>query len=73
MDLADLGHRIVWTFVQAFVGTLTSLSIADVIVELDLAAGAMVLLAAIAAGVGDVLVVVKEYARTRLKRAEGRR
>jgi hypothetical protein len=66
VDLQDLWHRIVWTFVQAFVGTLTSLSVADVIVELDLTAGTMVLLAAIAAGVGDVLVVVKEYARSRL-------
>jgi hypothetical protein len=58
MNLVDLGHRTVWTFVQTFIGTLLTASMLD----LDWSVGA----AALAAAVADVLVVVKEYARQQL-------
>jgi hypothetical protein len=58
MNLVDLGHRTVWTFVQTFTGTLLTASMLD----LDWSVGA----AALAAAVADVLVVVKEYARQQL-------
>lgn len=61
MDYRDLAHRVFWTFVQAFVGTIT----AAALLNLDLG----VLHAAAIAGLGDVLVVVKEVARQQLKDA----
>ena len=58
MNLPDLAHRALWTFVQTFLGTLTASNLLD----LDLG-----IVAAITAGaVADVLVVVKEYARHQL-------
>jgi hypothetical protein len=58
MNLTDLAHRTVWTFVQSVTGMLT----AGVIFDLD-----VTVLHAIAAGaIADVLVVIKEYARTQL-------
>jgi hypothetical protein len=58
MNLTDLAHRTVWTFVQSVTGMLT----AGVIFDLD-----VTVLHAIAAGaIADVLVVVKEYARMQL-------
>jgi hypothetical protein len=58
MNLTDLAHRTLWTFVQSVTGMLT----AGVIFDLDLT-----VLHAIAAGaIADVLVVVKEYARMQL-------
>jgi hypothetical protein len=58
MNLPDLAHRTLWTFVQTFLGTLTAGSLLDLEIGL-LAAGA-------AAGIADVLVIVKEYARHQL-------
>jgi hypothetical protein len=58
MNLTDLAHRSFWTFVQSVTGMLT----AGAIFDLDLT-----VLHAVAAGaIADVLVVVKEYARTQL-------
>jgi hypothetical protein len=58
MNLTDLAHRTLWTFVQSVTGMLT----AGVIFDLD-----VTVLHAIAAGaIADVLVVVKEYARMQL-------
>jgi hypothetical protein len=58
MNLTDLAHRTLWTFVQSVTGMLT----AGVIFDLDLT-----VLHAIAAGaIADVLVVIKEYARMQL-------
>jgi hypothetical protein len=58
MDLTDLGHRTLWTFVQTFSGVLVAAGLFDLEVGL--------LHAAVAAAVADVLVVVKEYARKQL-------
>ena len=58
MDLNDLGHRTLWTFVQTFSGVLVAAGLFDLEVGL--------LHAAVAAAVADVLVVVKEYARKQL-------
>jgi hypothetical protein len=59
MDLTDLGHRTLWTFVQTFLGTLTVSSL----MGLDFG----ILAAAGAAACADVLVIVKEYARHQLE------
>jgi hypothetical protein len=58
MDLTDLGHRTLWTFVQTFTGVLVAAGLFDLEVGL--------VHAAVAAAVADVLVVVKEYARKQL-------
>ena len=58
MNLTDLAHRTVWTFVQTFCGVLVTAGLFDL--EFGL------LHAAVAAAVADVLVVVKEYARTQI-------
>ena len=58
MNLADLGHRALWTFVQTFTGVMATAGLCDL--ELGL------LHAAVAAALADVLVVVKEYARHEL-------
>lgn len=58
----DLLHRVLWTFVQTFTGMLVATSL----LNLDVT----VLGAALAAGIADVLVVVKEYARHRLTGAD---
>jgi hypothetical protein len=58
MDLTDLAHRTLWTFVQTFSGVLVASGMFDLEVGL--------LHAAAAAAIADVLVVVKEYARTQL-------
>ena len=58
MNLPDLAHRALWTFVQTFLGTLTVSSL----MGLDFG----ILAAAGAAAVADVLVIVKEYARHQL-------
>lgn len=64
--MSDLTHRVTWTFVEAFTGALITFGVADIIADLDLGAALIGLLAAVGAGVGAVLVVVKEYARHRL-------
>ena len=58
MNLPDLAHRAVWTFVQTFLGTLTAASLLNIEFGI-IAAGA-------AAAIADVLVLVKEYARHQL-------
>jgi hypothetical protein len=58
MDPKDLAHRAIWTFVQTFSGVLVASGMFDLEVGL--------LHAAAAAAIADVLVVVKEYARTQL-------
>ena len=58
MNLPDLGHRTLWTFVQTFTGVLVASGMFDLEVGL--------LHAAAAAAIADVLVVVKEYARHEL-------
>jgi hypothetical protein len=58
VNFPDLAHRTLWTFVQTFTGTLVVANL------MDLEFG--ILAAAAAAAVADVLVVVKEYARTQL-------
>jgi hypothetical protein len=59
MEMTDLGHRTLWTFVQTFTGVLVASGIFDL--------GVSVLHAAAAAAIADVLVVVKEYARHQLE------
>jgi len=63
VNLHDLAHRAVWTFVQTFLGTLTVASLMDLDFGLVAAAGA--------AAVADVLVIVKEYARHQLEQRAG--
>jgi hypothetical protein len=58
VNLPDLAHRALWTFVQTFLGTLTAASLLDLEFGI-LAAGA-------AAAIADVLVIVKEYAKHQL-------
>ena len=58
MNLTDLAHRTLWTFIQTFTGVLVAAGLFD----LDLG----LLHAAAAAAIADVLVVVKEYARHQL-------
>jgi hypothetical protein len=58
MNLTDLAHRAIWTFVQTFTGSLAAANL------LGLDWGVTAALAA--AAVADVLVVVKEYARHQL-------
>ena len=57
MNLADLAHRTLWTFVQAFVAMLIAAQVIDL----------AVLHAAVIAGGAAALVPVKEYARAQLK------
>lgn len=59
MDYRDLAHRLVWTFIQAFTGALIA---SGALESVDLT----VLEAAAIAGLGDVLVVIKEFARKQL-------
>jgi hypothetical protein len=56
MNLADLAHRTLWTFVQSFVAMIMAAQLIDL----------AVLHAAAISGVAASLVVVKEYARTQL-------
>jgi len=56
MNLADLAHRTVWTFVQSFVSMLIAAQVIDL----------AVLHAALIAGGAAALVPVKEYARAQL-------
>ena len=58
MNLTDLAHRTLWTFIQTFTGVF----VASGLFDLDLG----LLHAAAAAAIADVLVVVKEYARHQL-------
>ena len=62
MNLTDLAHRTLWTFVQTFTGVLVAAGLFDLEIGL--------LHAAAAAAIADVLVVVKEYARHQLERAD---
>ena len=62
MNLTDLAHRTLWTFVQTFTGVLVASGLFDLEVGL--------LHAAAAAAIADVLVVVKEYARHQLADAD---
>lgn len=62
MNLTDLAHRTLWTFIQTFTGVLVASGLFDLEVGL--------LHAAAAAAVADVLVVVKEYARHQLDTAD---
>ena len=57
MNLADLGHRTLWTFVQSFVAMLIAAQVIDL----------AVLHAALIAGGAAALVPVKEYARAQLQ------
>jgi hypothetical protein len=57
MDLTDLAHRTVWTFVQSFVAMLIAAQVIDL----------AVLHAALIAGGAAALVPVKEYARAQLQ------
>jgi hypothetical protein len=57
MNLADLAHRTVWTFVQSFVSMLVAAQVIDL----------AVLHAALIAGGAAALVPVKEYARAQLQ------
>ena len=59
MNLPDLAHRTLWTFIQTFLGTLTVASLMDIQFGVIAAAGA--------AALADVLVIVKEYARHQLE------
>ncbi len=56
LDLADLAHRTLWTFVQAFLAMLIAAQVIDL----------AVLHAALIAGGAAALVPVKEYARKQL-------
>jgi hypothetical protein len=58
MEMTDLGHRTLWTFLQTFSGVLVASGMFDLEVG--------ILHAAAAAAIADVLVVVKEYARAQL-------
>jgi hypothetical protein len=57
MNLADLAHRTLWTFVQSFLAMLIAAQVIDL----------AVLHAALIAGGAAALVPVKEYARAQLK------
>ena len=57
-DLQDLAHRVFWTFLQ----TMSGVMVASAAFSLDL----NLLHAAVAAGVADALVLVKEAAKTKL-------
>jgi hypothetical protein len=59
VNLPDLAHRTLWTFIQTFLGTLTVASLMDIQFGVIAAAGA--------AALADVLVIVKEYARHQLE------
>lgn len=56
MNLADLGHRTIWTFIQSFLAMLIAAQVIDL----------AVLHAAAIAGLAAALVPVKEYARKQL-------
>jgi hypothetical protein len=56
MNLADLAHRTVWTFIQSFLSMLIAAQVIDL----------AVLHAALIAGGAAALVPVKEYARAQL-------
>ena len=58
MNLPDLAHRALWTFIQTFLGTLTVSNLMGLEFGILAAAGA--------AAVADVLVIIKEYARHQL-------
>ena len=62
MNLTDLAHRTLWTFIQTFTGVIVAAGLFDL--ELGL------FHAAAAAAIADVLVVVKEYARHQLDTAD---
>jgi hypothetical protein len=57
-DMNDLLHRMLWTFIQTFTGTM----LAATLLDLDWP----ILAAAIASAAADVLVVLKEYAKQQL-------
>jgi hypothetical protein len=57
-QLIDLAWRALWTFVQAFLGALTGVAILDV--------DKGIAVAALAAGFGAVLSLIKTYVSQRL-------
>jgi len=56
VNLADLGHRTLWTFIQSFLAMVIAAQVIDL----------AVLHAAAIAGLAAALVPVKEYARKQL-------
>lgn len=66
--MTDLAHRAVWTFVEAFLGVLIAVALADATTVLAIDASAID--AAAVAGIASVAVVVKEEARRRLGRQD---
>ena len=57
-DMADFLHRMFWTFVQTFAGTMLTANL--------LGLEWTILAAALASAFADVLVLAKEYARQQL-------
>jgi hypothetical protein len=66
LDLRDLGHRALATFIEAFLGVLLAVALADAtsVVAIDASA----LDAALVGGLASVAVLLKEYARAYLSR-----
>jgi len=56
MNLADLSHRTLWTFIQSFLAMVIAAQVIDL----------AVLHAAAIAGLAAALVPIKEYARKQL-------
>lgn len=66
--MPDLLHRVVWTFIEAFLAVLIAVGLADA--TTIMAIDASVLDAGLVAGIASVAVVVKEEARKRLGKVD---
>jgi hypothetical protein len=62
----DLTERIVWTFLQGFLGVLGGVPIADLFTTVDIDGGTTVILSAAGAGVAAVTSLLKGVAAARL-------
>lgn len=64
----DVAERVTWTFLQAFLGTVTAIPLADLFADgVDLERAETLLLAGLAAGASAVFSLLKGIAASRLE------
>lgn len=64
----DVTERVVWTFVQAFLGVITAIPVADLFTDgIDLERAETLVLAGVGAGLSAVFSLLKGLAASRLE------
>lgn len=72
MNWRDIGERAAWTFVQAFVGTLSAAQIGNAAANGDMETLQALALSGVSAGVASLVSLVKTAAQERSPRLETR-